>query len=139
LVEKGRLLTEPLEALGIGLVFCARRRLARSLYDAVRVSHPTVRLAEENDAVTSLRQSLHDIQDLRCFVTYSRGVLGFGANIADVRFPVVDALAFRAIASFTPGVISPAEFERARAEERLVTKQEIKDLKNRFVATKPEE
>jgi hypothetical protein len=122
-----RLVTRPLETLGalpaLGLVFCSTRRVARALYDAVKVDHRSVRLAEENDEVLCLKGTLHqpadEPEDLRCYITYSRGVLGLGANVAGIRFLVVDANAFRAIASFTPGAITPEEFERARAEERL--------------------
>jgi hypothetical protein len=117
LVEDGHLLTEPLERLGLGLVFVTRKRIAKSLYDEVKLRQPSVRLAVENDAVT--RQTLHGEAPLRCYVTYSRGVLGLGANVKDVRFLVVDARAFRARSSFTPGAITPQEFERAQAEERL--------------------
>src|SRR5262249_36117353 len=55
----------------------------------------------------------------RTYVTYSRGVLGVGANVPGVRFLVCDALAFRPIASFTPGEVTPDEFERLQAEGRL--------------------
>jgi hypothetical protein len=117
LVEDGHLLTEPLENLGLGLVFVTKKKIAKSLYEVVKDQQPSVRLAVETDAVT--RQTLHGEAALRCFVTYSRGVLGLGVNIKDVRFLVVDARAFRAISSFTPGEITAAEFERAQAEERL--------------------
>ena len=116
LVEEGKLVTEPLEAFGLGLVFVARKRVALALYDAIREGHPSVRLAEENDEVSYLRRTLHEDKELGCYVTYSRGVLGI-VNIHDVRFLAVDANAFRAVASFTPGEITPEEFRRARAEE----------------------
>jgi hypothetical protein len=45
--------------------------------------------------------------------------LGLGANVEGIRFLVIDALAFRSISSFTPGEVTPAEFARAQAEERL--------------------
>jgi hypothetical protein len=118
--ENNRLVTAPLEPLGLGLVFCTTKRIARSLYVAVRDTHPSVRFVEENDEVYYVRRSVQQDAPLGCYVTYSRGVLGIGANIENVRFLVVDARAFRPLASFTPGAISPAEFERARAEERLV-------------------
>jgi hypothetical protein len=120
LVDGGRLVTAPLEAFGLGLVFCATRRVAKALYDAVRLDHPSVRLADENDEVSDLRRTLHKSEELRCYVTYSRGVLGLGANIEGIRFLVVDALAFRSVASFTPEDITPEEFKQSQAEERLV-------------------
>jgi hypothetical protein len=119
LLNAGRLVTGPLEELGLGLVFCTTRSKAEVLYKAVRSDHPSTRLAAENDEVLSTLTYLHESAPLGCYVTYSRGVLGHGANIRGIRFLVVDALAFRAIASFTPGTMTPEAFERARAEERL--------------------
>jgi hypothetical protein len=115
----GRLITHPLEQFGIGLIFCATRRQAEQLYQKVYAKHPSAWLAIENSKVTILQSTLHDIADMRCFLTYSRGVLGMGANTQDVRFLVLDAHAFRAISSFNPGAITPEAFALARAEERL--------------------
>ena len=100
------------------MVFCPTRRSAESLYDRVARDHPTARLAVENDEEMRTKKTLHAEGELRTYITYSRGVLGLGANLRDLRFLVADAHAFRAISSFTPGLISPEEFARARAEER---------------------
>lgn len=75
-------------------------------------------MAVENDEEMRTKKTLHADGELRTYITYSRGVLGLGANLRDLRFLVVDAHAFRAISSFTPGLISPEEFARAQAEER---------------------
>lgn len=112
------LVTGPLEAFGKGVVFCPTRRSAEFLYDQVARDHPTARLAVENDEEMRTKKTLHTEGELRTYITYSRGVLGLGANLRDLRFLVADAHAFRAISSFTPGQISPEEFVRARAEER---------------------
>lgn len=118
--EDGRLVTAPLEAHGKGLVFCPRRASATALYEAVAMRQPSARLAVENHEQLSTRKTLHDRGEvpLGTFVTYSRGVLGTGANILHIRHLVVDANAFRAIGSFTPGTMTPEEFNRNRAEEQ---------------------
>src|SRR5262249_23082215 len=117
--ENGRLITQPLEDFGTGLIFCAMRRQAESLFADVNLSSPSAWLATENVKQTILSSSLHRTADLGCFITYSRGVMGLGANIENVRFLVIDALAFRSISGFNPGEITPQAFEQARAQERL--------------------
>lgn len=115
----GRLITAPLEAHGKGLVFCATKGPAEALYDAISLKQPAACLAVENSQQTVLRKTLHHAADIKTIITYSRGVLGLGANTLGVRHLVVDANAFRAIASFTPGEVSPEEFQRLQVEERL--------------------
>ena len=115
---QGRLITHPLEAIGLGLVFCPRKRSATTLFDYVADAHPTARLALENYEQMTTRKTLHAEGAVGTWLTYSRGVLGLGANVEGLRHLVVDAHAFRAIGSFTPGEITVEEFERARAEER---------------------
>ncbi|MCA1684430.1 MAG: hypothetical protein LC745_00285, partial [Planctomycetia bacterium] len=115
----GKLVTAPLEALGFGLVFCPTRKQAEGLFKAVALKQPSARLAVENYEELTTRKTLHAEADPRTFVTYSRGVLGVGANVLGVRHLVLDALAYRAIASFTPGELTRDEFERHQAEERL--------------------
>jgi hypothetical protein len=117
-----RLITEPLETLGRGVIFCARKAIARSLYDVAKVAHPELWLVEENDRWVMLGGGLHEGPvETRCTVTYCRGVLGLGANVLGIRFLVVDARAFRPVASFNPAEITPEEYERTKAEERLAT------------------
>lgn len=115
----GRLLTAPLEVFGRGLVFCAVRKTAEALYNIIAANQPTARLAAENYEQLTYRKTLHHEGELKTYVTYSRSVLGLGVNIKDVRHLAVDAAAFRALASFTPDQITPEEFARLRAEERL--------------------
>src|SRR5262249_42846299 len=76
-------------------------------------------LAAENYEQTVLRKTLHHPGEVKTLVTYSRGVLGLGANVLGVRHLLVNADAFRAIASFTPGEVSPEKFQRLQTEERL--------------------
>jgi hypothetical protein len=115
----GRLVTAPLEAHGPGLVFCPTRRLAQYLFDCVAIAQPTARLAVGNYSHAVVRATLHREAPVGTFVTYSRGVLGLGANVLGVRHLLIDANAFRSIAGFTPGEISPEAFARMRSEERL--------------------
>lgn len=115
---EGRLITHPLESIGLGLVFCPRKRSATTLFEYVADAHPTARLALENYEQVTTRKTLHAEGAVGTWLTYSRGVLGLGANVEGLRHLVVDAHAFRAIGSFTPGEITVEEFERARAEER---------------------
>jgi hypothetical protein len=120
------LITESLEAFGPGLVFVPMRRKAVELFEAIREHHHTATLIEENNQVKRtahgpIRENgkrLHT-STTGTYLTYSRGVLGTGANILGLRFLVVDALAFRAISGFNPGELTPEAFKRARAEERL--------------------
>ena len=79
-----RLVTGPLEAFGKGVVFCPTRRSAESLYDRVARDHPTARLAVENDEEMRTKKTLHAEGELRTYITYSRGVLGLGANLRDL-------------------------------------------------------
>jgi DNA polymerase family B len=115
-----RLVTGPLEANGIGLIFLPTKRNAIGLFDAVKLNHPSARIVLENDEFGYLDgKTVHKKEDMRCLITYTRGVLGLGANIEDVRFLVIDARTFRALSSFNPGEITPAAFDSERAEERL--------------------
>jgi len=116
----GYLVTRPLERFpGLGLVFCARKRLAKSLHDSVFDTHPTCRLAEENYETLCVRKSLHTDGPCRTFISYARGVLGLGANLKDVIHLVVDVSAFRAIGTFNPEEVSPEAFAEAQSQERL--------------------
>lgn len=115
----GKLATAPLEAHGLGLVFSATRKLAESLHEAVNLAQPSAWLAVENFEQFTLRKTLHKEGELRTFVTYSRGVLGLGANVLGVRHLLADALAFRSIAGFNPGEITPEQFATLRDRERV--------------------
>jgi hypothetical protein len=124
LIERGRLLTEPLESRGPGLVFCPRKWQAIRLYEAVGDNQRSVRLVEGRRVGEFLSGSMHDLFSIeshegRCAVTYSRGVLGLGANLEGLRFIVAFANAFRAIGSFNPSEITAEEFLRLQTEERL--------------------
>ncbi|MEO6810153.1 MAG: DUF3854 domain-containing protein, partial [Isosphaeraceae bacterium] len=116
--QDGRLVTAPLEHHGLGLAFAATKRVARSVYEAVCNCHPTARLAVENNLELTTSKGLHHEGPVGTIITYSRGVLGLGANIQDVRHLIADANAFRAIGSFTPGQLTPEEFARSQAAER---------------------
>lgn len=112
-------LEEAIAGSGLGVVFCATRTLAESLYDGVCKYHHSTRLAVENDEKYSQYGFNQQEEPKRTLIAYSRGVLGVGANILGIRFLVVDAHAYRAIAGFNPGEVSPEEFERLRTAERL--------------------
>jgi hypothetical protein len=117
--DDGRLLTHPLEAFGKGLIFCPTRRGAERLFKTVQLGHPSARLAVENEEQMVLRRTLHRDEPTGCYITYSRGVMGLGANVEGVRFVVVDATAFRAAGGFNPAEITPEAFRAARGEERV--------------------
>jgi hypothetical protein len=116
--EDGRLVTAPLEYLGTALVFCATKKKARGLYREVRSRHASCYFAIENDKEIFLNEHITAQQDCKTAVTYTRGVLGKGVNLKDVRTLIVDVNAFRPISSFTPGELTIEEFERARTRER---------------------
>jgi hypothetical protein len=117
---EGKLVTYPLEGEGeLGLIFCARQADAIDLYDAVSLSHGSARLVIGNDEEIRWRRNVHRDELTKVFITYSRGVLGVGANIKDVLHMVIDCEAFRHIASFTPGELTPEAFEQARFQERV--------------------
>jgi hypothetical protein len=111
--------TAPLEAIGRGLVFLATRKVASGLYDKVHPNQPSVSFVDGGQVEWRNRHGVHNEAATITFLTYSRGVLGLGANLPGTRFLVVDSLAFRAIGSFTPGEITPEQFAAARAQERL--------------------
>ncbi|MBV8232950.1 MAG: hypothetical protein JO329_23465 [Planctomycetaceae bacterium] len=114
----GRLITAPLEPAGLGLIFNARKSQAEALFTLVRDAHPTARLVVGNDEVSLAHKDVHTEGRPGVYVTYARGVLGLGANVAGVRWLVINCNAFRAINSFNPGAITPEEFEKMRAAER---------------------
>jgi hypothetical protein len=117
--QDGRLVTAPLEAIGRGLVFLATRKLASGLYDKVYPNQPSVSFVDGGQVEWRNRHGVHNETETLTYLTYSRGVLGLGANLPGTRFLVVDSLAFRSIGSFTPGQITPEQFAAARAQERL--------------------
>jgi hypothetical protein len=117
--EDGRLVTAPLEAHGIGLVFTPVKRAAKTLFDCVAKEQPTCRLAVENYSHNAVVANLHTDSPAGTYVTYARGILGIGANVLGTRHLLVDANSFRSVSGFTPGEITPEEFARQRAEERL--------------------
>jgi hypothetical protein len=114
----GKLVKAPLESYGRGLVFVPIRRLAERLYKVISLKQPTARLAVENSERLTLDKTMHHPGNVGTYVSYSRGVLGLGANVSDVRHVIADALAFRSIAGFTPSTITAEEFARMRTEER---------------------
>jgi hypothetical protein len=113
-----RLITRQLEDLGVALVFCGTKREAQGLYGLVRVKHKTCYLAKENDKEVVLNEHITSLQKFKTAITYTRSVLGKGVNLNDLRFLVIDTHAYRPISSFTPGVLTPEEFELARTRER---------------------
>jgi hypothetical protein len=117
--EDGRLVTAPLESIGPGLVFLATKKVASGLYDRVYPNQPSVSFVDGGQVEWRNRHGVVNEAQTMTYLTYSRGVLGLGANLPGTRFLVVDSLAFRAIGSFTPGEITPEEFEAARAQERM--------------------
>jgi hypothetical protein len=114
-----RLFTHVLERHGKGLVFCAKKDVAERLYKRVMLNHPSVHMILENDEVTFIHNPHHSPVPLGCYVAYSRGVIGVGANILGLRHLVLDARAFRAKGSFIPEEVTPEEYESSQAEERL--------------------
>jgi hypothetical protein len=117
--KNGRLVTAPLESVGRGLVFLATRTVANWLYAKVCPNQPSVSFVDGGQVEWRNRHAVHNEAETKTLLTYSRGVLGRGANLPSTRFLLLDCLAFRAIASFTPGKITPKEFEEARAQERM--------------------
>ncbi len=116
--EAGRLVTAPLEEVGRGLVFLSTRRIANELYEKVYQEQPSVSFVDGGQVEWRNRHGVYNETETRTLLTYSRGVLGLGANLLDTRFLLVDSLAYRSIASFTPGELTPEEFAAARADER---------------------
>ena len=109
-----RLVTASLEEIGIGLYFAPTFDVARSIYHRVRHTHPTANFIEGNDEVEAEhRNSAHHLaEEARVWITYSRGIMGVGANIPDLRYLVVDANTFRYVAGFNPAEITPESFAR---------------------------
>jgi hypothetical protein len=115
----GKLITSSLEECGPQLLFTPTKDRAIDLYDTVRDKQETVELVVERDRVMDSRKPLRTDKLSKTIVSYSRGVVGIGSNrMLGLRCLVVDAAAFRHIASFTPEEISPEAFARLRAEER---------------------
>ncbi|MBV8314070.1 MAG: hypothetical protein JOZ53_03960, partial [Planctomycetaceae bacterium] len=124
--DNGKLVTEPLEkhtqpdgGQALGIVFLPTRRLAEALSKVVMRNQESVRLAAESYTEGILRAALERDVPIGTYVTYSRGVLGRGANLLGICHLLVDANAFRAVSGFAAATITPDEFARLRAEERL--------------------
>ena len=116
-----RLVTEPLEAIGQGLVFTTTKERARGLHGAVAHSHPTSRLIIENasrDLDWRDGSGLKRAEE-RVMITYSRGAMGTGADVPGLKYIVVDCDAFRPTASFNPEELTQEEYARHRTEERV--------------------
>jgi hypothetical protein len=116
---EGHLLTGPMEAIGKALLFCPLKRIARRFYDLVRGESPQVRLAMENYEENAVRKPLVGRARARAIVSYSRGVLGAGANVRGLRVLIVDTNAFRSVSGFNPEGIDPMAFAEARAQDRI--------------------
>jgi hypothetical protein len=114
-----RLITRVLERHGKGVIFARTKAQAQKLFARVHGDHPTARFVHENveEEYLSIERTAFEDTPVGCVITYGRGILGTGAN-ADLRFVVSDALAFRPIASFCPGDMSPEAYFLAQAEER---------------------
>ena len=56
------------------------------VFDQIKEQHPSVRLAVENDEETIVRRTLHRDDEAKCWLTYSRGVMGLGVNILGLKF-----------------------------------------------------
>jgi hypothetical protein len=113
------LVTEPLESYGFVLIFCATKDDAHGLYNEVKRKHLLCYAVDENDGLMIERSSLRSDEQKKCCIAYSRSVLGKGVNLEGLRILVIDTSAFRPISSFAPGELSHAEFDYARARERL--------------------
>jgi hypothetical protein len=114
----GKLVTHQLEDLGVVLVFCGTKREAKDLYRHVHRKHKTCYLAIENDKEVILNEHVTSLQKFKSSIAYTRGALGKGVNLENVRTLVINADAYRPISSFTPGQLTPEEFDRARSRER---------------------
>jgi hypothetical protein len=119
IAEDNRLVTAPLEALGRGLVFLATRKVANELYERVYQNQPSVCFVDHGQVEWRNRHGVHNETETRTLLSYSRGVLGLGANLPGTRFLLLDSRAFRAIASFTPGEITPEQYAELQAQERM--------------------
>ena len=79
-----------------------------------------LRLATDGDLEGDWASSIHPAAAGTIFAS-SHGYLGRGANLLDLRFLVVDANLYHYAAGFNTATITPEEFARLRAEDRLVT------------------
>ncbi len=79
---------------------------------------PSVSFVDGGQVEWRNRHGVYNEAETKTHLTYSRGVLGLGANVLDTRFLLLDSLAYRSIASFTPGEITPEQFaERGPAAD----------------------
>jgi hypothetical protein len=119
--DKCHLRTSSLESIGLGLYFAPTKDIAESIYNLIKHQHPSAHFVDGNDEVKSgsRNSAQHLGADVKVWITYSRGIMGVGANILHLRYLVLDANAFRDVAGFNPADITPEAFAEARAQERL--------------------
>jgi hypothetical protein len=118
LAEDRTLRTAALERHGgLGIIFGPRRQAAVELYALVRDTHPSCRLADGNDRHETLLHG-HDRAEERVIITYSRGVLGIGANLLGLRYLVLDAHAYQSPFNFNPDESTPEAFAQVREDDR---------------------
>ena len=103
----------------LGIVFLPTKKQAELLAKIVMRNQETARLAIESYTEGKLRAAMEHDVPIRTYITYSRGVLGRGANLLGIGHLLIDAHAFRAVSGFAAATITPEEFARLRAEERL--------------------
>ena len=114
-----RLLTVGLEDFGDVIIFAATKKDSGNLYNEVYKAHTTSCRVDGNDKHIDYASHIMADGIHRCFIGYTRSVLGRGVNRQGVAALVIDARAFRPLSSFNPGVISQQEFELARDRERV--------------------